>query len=83
MGLGFLASLCVSSFAALPQVAPLFQASVGLPDVKVDNVLEVGPLDANDEEMMRSLTLWSPLVLFYSFHNCKVSSVGPDRLHYT
>ena len=80
MGLGFLASLCVSSFAALPQVAPLFQASVGLPDVKVDHVLEIGPLDANDEEM-RSLTLWSPLVLF--FHNCKVSSVGPDSLHYT
>ena len=66
MGLGFLASLCVSSFAALPQVAPLFQASVGLPDVKVDHVLEIGPLDANDEET-RSLTLWSPLVLFTLF----------------
>ena len=64
--LGFLASLCISSFAALPQVAPLFQASVGLPDVKVDHILEIGPLDANDEEM-GSLTLWSPLVLFTLF----------------
>ena len=66
MGLGFLVSLCVSSFAALPQVAALFQASVGLPDVKVDHVLEIGPLDANDEEM-GSLTLWPPLVLFTLF----------------
>jgi len=51
VGLGFCASLCVSSFATLPQVAPFFQASVGLPDVKVDNVLEVGPLDADGKRL--------------------------------